>query len=309
MSKFYSNGKLLLTGEYFVLEGAKALAIPTKFGQDLVVTPIEESQLIWNSFTEEGACWLEAIFDLPKLRLVSATFNSDKEGGNDKIAENLREILVQVKKLNASFLNSKKGFLVKTNLTFPKNWGLGTSSTLVNNISNWAKINPYQLLETTFGGSGYDIACAQNNTPILYTKNRVNPFVEKVKFNPSFKENLYFVYLNKKQNSREGIQRFKQLKGNLTSEINQISSLTDEFLTCKNLNDFEKIVIAHEEIVSKTIHLKTIQDELFSDYFGQTKSLGAWGGDFILATGNEATPNYFKQKGFEIVIPYKKMEL
>jgi len=309
MSKFYSNGKLLLTGEYFVLEGAKSLAIPTKFGQDLVVIPINESQLIWNSFTDKGTCWLEAIFDLPKLRLVSATFNSDKEGGNDKIAENLKEILVQAKKINTSFLNSKKGFLVKTNLTFPQNWGLGTSSTLINNISNWAKINPYQLLENTFGGSGYDIACAQINTPILYTQNSINPFVEKVKFNPSFKENLYFVYLNKKQNSREGIQRFKQLKGNLTSEINQISSLTDAFLTCKNLNDFEKIVMEHEKIVSKTIHLKTIQEELFSDYFGQTKSLGAWGGDFILATGNEATPNYFKQKGFETVIPYKKMEL
>ena len=307
MSKFYSNGKLLLTGEYFVLEGAKSLAVPTTCGQDLKVAPIKEPQLIWNSFTEKGACWLEAIFDLPKLRLVSATFNSDKEGGNDKIAENLKEILVQAKKLNASFLNSKKGFLVKTNLTFPKNWGLGTSSTLINNISNWAKINPYQLLENTFGGSGYDIACAQNNTPILYTKNSVSPFVEKVKFNPSFKENLYFVYLNKKQNSREGIQRFKQLKGNLTSEIKAITSLTNEFVACVNLKDFEKLVAEHEKIVSKILHLKKVQELYFSDYFGQTKSLGAWGGDFILATGNEATPNYFKQKGFQTVIPYQDL--
>jgi mevalonate kinase len=28
---FYSNGKLLLTGEYLVLDGAKSLALPTKF--------------------------------------------------------------------------------------------------------------------------------------------------------------------------------------------------------------------------------------------------------------------------------------
>lgn len=309
MNRFYSNGKLLLTGEYFVLEGAKALAIPTKFGQDLVVTPINESKLIWNSFTENGECWLEAVFDLPKLRLISATFNSNKDGGNDKIAENLKEILVQAKKINTSFLDSEKGFLVKTNLTFPKNWGLGTSSTLINNVSNWAKINPYQLLKNTFGGSGYDIACAQNNTPILYKQNGIKPFVKKVNFNLSFKESLYFVYLNKKQNSREGIQRFKELKGNLTSEIEQISDLTEAFLTCENLKDFEKLLMEHEKIVSKTIHLKTIQKKLFSDYFGQTKSLGAWGGDFILATGNSDTPNYFKQKGFEIVIPYKNMEL
>jgi hypothetical protein len=28
--KFYSNGKLLITGEYLVLDGAKAFALPTK---------------------------------------------------------------------------------------------------------------------------------------------------------------------------------------------------------------------------------------------------------------------------------------
>ncbi|MDB4497362.1 GHMP kinase, partial [Flavobacteriaceae bacterium] len=31
LNTFYSNGKLLLTGEYLVLEGATALAVPTKF--------------------------------------------------------------------------------------------------------------------------------------------------------------------------------------------------------------------------------------------------------------------------------------
>ncbi len=39
-------------------------------------------------------------------------------------------------------------------------------------------------------------------------------------------------------------------------------------------------------------------DKIFLDYFGQTKSLGAWGGDFILATGNKDTPKYFKNKGY-----------
>ncbi|WP_299525961.1 GYDIA family GHMP kinase [uncultured Lutibacter sp.] len=309
MKKYYSNGKLLLTGEYFVLDGAKSLAVPTTCGQDLVVEPINEPQLLWNSYTNDGECWLEAIFDLPKLRLVSATFEAEEDGGNDKLAENLNKILVETKKLNPSFLNSDKGFSVKTNLTFPKNWGLGTSSTLIINISNWAKINPYKLLEHTFGGSGYDIACAQSNSPILYTKNGFDPIIDKVAFNPSFKDQLYFVYLNKKQNSREGIQRFKKLKGNLTSEIAQISKLTEEFLICKNLIDFEKLITEHEQIVSKTVQLKTVQEQLFSDYFGQTKSLGAWGGDFILATGNEDTINYFNKKGFETVIPYQDLIL
>jgi len=309
MKEFYSNGKLLLTGEYFVLDGAKSLAVPTTCGQNLTVELIKEPQLIWKSFTNTGECWLEAIFDLPKLRLISADFKSNEDGGNDTLAEDLGEILIATNKLNNSFLNSESGFLVKTNLTFPKNWGLGTSSTLINNLANWAIINPYELLENTFGGSGYDIACAQNNSPILYTKNNSIPIVEEVDFNPIFKEKLYFVYLNKKQNSREGIKLFKALKGNLTSEILQISELTDTFVKCSNLNDFEKLLFEHEQLVSKTIQLKTVQEELFSDYFGQTKSLGAWGGDFILATGNSDSPNYFNKKGFQTVIPYQDLIL
>ena len=307
MKQYYSNGKLLLTGEYFVLDGAKSLAVPTACGQDLTIEPIKEPQLIWQSFTNTGKCWLEVIFDLPKLRLVSADFEAVKDGGNDTLAENLRTILIETQKLNSAFLKSENGFLVKTNLTFPKNWGLGTSSTLINNIANWAQVNPYQLLESTFGGSGYDIACAQHNTPILYTRNGINPLVEKVTFNPNFKEQLYFVYLNKKQNSREGIKRYKSLKGTLTSEIQQISKLSDLFLASDNLKDFEKLLVEHEQLVSKTIQLQTVQKTFFSDYFGQTKSLGAWGGDFILATGNEDTPSYFKQKGFETVIPYAEL--
>lgn len=304
-----SHGKLLLSGEYFVLDGAKSLAVPTKYGQDLCVKSIQEPQLVWQSFSENGECWLEAIFDLPKLRLINATFEAEQDGGKDVLAENLKKILLETRKLNPSFLNSEKGFLVKTKLDFPRNWGLGTSSTLINNIANWAKVNPFKLLENTFGGSGYDIACAQHNSPILFIKHNNEIVVEEVNFNPTFIEQLYFVHLNKKQNSREGIERYKKLKGNLTSEIKQISDLANDFLTCQKLSDFERLMKEHEKIVSKTIRLKPIQEQLFSDYFGQTKSLGAWGGDFILATGNADSPNYFNQKGFSTLIPYQKMVL
>ena len=139
MKEFYSNGKLLLTGEYFVLDGAKSLAVPTTCGQDLIVKKNDDSQLIWKSYTNEGECWLEAIFDLPKLRLVSADFNSENDGGNDMLAEKLNNILFEIRKLNPNFLNSNQGVLVETHLTFPKNWGLGTSSTLINNLANWEK--------------------------------------------------------------------------------------------------------------------------------------------------------------------------
>ena len=306
---FYSNGKLLLTGEYLVLDGAKALALPTKFGQDLVEEKIKEPQLIWGSFTHTGECWFEAVFDLPKLRLVNCTFNSDKEGSAEFIAETLLNILEEAKKVNAAFLNSESGFVVKTNLTFPRNWGLGTSSTLVNSIASWANIDAFQLLWNSFKGSGYDIACAQNNTPIFYQIEDEKPVVKQVEFNPSFKENLFFVHLNQKQDSKEGIAKFRESGENYQNEIERISAISDEFLKTDSILDFNKLIVEHEQIISSIIKLKPVKEKLFPDYFGEIKSLGAWGGDFVLVTGNNETPMYFKNKGFETILSYSEMIL
>jgi len=307
--EFYSNGKLLLTGEYLVLDGAKALALPTKFGQNLIVEKIAEPQLIWGSFTNTGDCWFEAVFDLPKLRLVSATFNSDKEGSADFIAETLLEILEEAKNLNPNFLNVDGGYIVKTKLTFPRNWGLGSSSTLINSIASWAKVDAFKLLWNSFKGSGYDIACAQNNTAIFYQIKDKNPIIEQFNFNPIFKENLFFVFLNKKQDSKEGIAKFRESKKDFSVELKRISELTEAFLVAESLQDFEKLIIEHEQIISSIIKIKPVKEKLFSDYFGEIKSLGAWGGDFVMVTGNEKTPSYFKNKGFEIVISYSEMIL
>ncbi len=307
--EFYSNGKLLLTGEYLVLDGAKALALPTKFGQNLIVEKIVEPQLIWGSFTNTGECWFEAVFDLPKLRLVSATFNSDKEGSADFIAETLLEILEEARNLNPEFLNVDGGYILKTKLTFPRNWGLGSSSTLINSIASWAKVDAFKLLWNSFKGSGYDIACAQNNTAIFYQIKDKNPIIEQVNFNPIFKENLFFVFLNKKQDSKEGIAKFRESKKDFSVELKRISELSEAFLVAESLQDFEKLIIEHEQIISSIIKIKPVKEKLFSDYFGEIKSLGAWGGDFVMVTGNEKTPSYFKNKGFEIVISYSEMIL
>lgn len=306
---FYSNGKLLLTGEYVVLEGAKSLAVPTKFGQDLIVEKIREPQLIWGSFTNTGECWFEAVFDLQKLRLVNCSFNSDKEGNAAFIAETLLTILKEAKKLNPDFLQTKNGFVVKTNLTFPRDWGLGSSSTLINSIASWANVDAFKLLWNSFKGSGYDIACAQNNSPIFYQLENKKPIVEHVAFNPSFKENLFFVHLNRKQDSKEGIAKFRATKQHIEKEIKMISEISDAFLNVKSLNDFNRLIVEHEKIISSIIKVKTVKENLFPAYFGEIKSLGAWGGDFVLATGNSNTPAYFKNKGFETILSYSEMVL
>ena len=299
----------MLTGEYLVLEGATALAVPAKFGQDLSVEKIKEPQLIWGSFTNTGDCWFEAVFELPKLRLVNATFNSDSDGSADFIAETLQDILLETRKLNPEFLQSEQGFQVKTNLTFPRDWGLGTSSTLINNIAQWAKVDAFQLLWNSFSGSGYDIANAKHKTPILYQVNNQQPVVKQVDFLPSFSDQLFFVHLNKKQDSKAGIARFKEKREKINNEIQLVSEISKQLIHEQKLSEFEKLIHEHEKIISSIIELPTVKERLFSDYFGTLKSLGAWGGDFILATGDKNTPQYFKAKGYTTILRYSDMVL
>lgn len=299
--EFYSNGKLLLTGEYVVLDGAKALAIPTSYGQSLHVTQINESKLIWESLDEKGTPWFQRTFEL-------SSFSKDATYTNE-VAQTLHNLLSECKRLNPNFLSDSNGFHVKTELTFPRNWGLGSSSTLIHNIALWANVNPFTLLWNAFKGSGYDIACAKHNSPIIYQLQKKQPIVEEVDFHPSFSEQLYFVYLNEKQNSRNAIQNYTKRKGKIANEIKVINAITSEMQTSSSLVDFNLLIHEHEAIIADIIKEFPVQQRLFSDYFGQTKSLGAWGGDFMLATGNTDTPSYFKSKGFEIIIPFDEMIL
>ncbi|MCF1190860.1 GHMP kinase [Mangrovimonas sp. AS39] len=293
---FYSNGKLLLSGEYVVLDGALSLAFPTKYGQSLTVSPLDEDFVTWRSFDENNLCWLEV--QLP-LHL--------KADGSSPLEERLIQILKATRTLNPDFLS--QGALIETKLDFPRNWGLGTSSTLINNIAQWAEINPFKLLNFTFGGSGYDIACAQTNSPILYQIKDQQPSFEPVPFNPSFKEHLYFVFLNQKQNSREGIKKYHQSKENTQQTISEINDITQQMASSQDLESFSHLMNAHENLISKVIQMPTIKTKSFPDFEGSIKSLGAWGGDFILVASPKNPTTYFKQKGFEIIIPFKDMIL
>ncbi|MCI4443428.1 MAG: hypothetical protein JHC39_07985, partial [Lentimicrobium sp.] len=193
--EFYSNGKLLITGEYLVLDGAKAFALPTKFGQNLIVEKGIPQEIQWTSFDADGSIWFEDTFSFAAISNKIIT-------GKTSVRNTLIEILHEGYLLNPDFLSQGEGYSVRTQLSFPRNWGLGTSSTLINNIAQWLAIDAFVLLNNSFGGSGYDIACAQNDSPILYHLDNGKPIVEKVIFAPEFSEKIYFVYLDKKQSSK-----------------------------------------------------------------------------------------------------------
>lgn len=299
MQKFQSNGKLLITGEYLVLDGAMALAVPTKFGQSLEVTTLNKPILVWKSFDFKDDIWFETVFKINHNEISTQALN------NNGKTERLLQILQLAKKLNPGFL--KSGCQVENKLTFPQDWGLGSSSTLINNMANWAQIDAYRLLDQTFGGSGYDIACAQHDTAITYQIENNNRHIKKANFNPSFKDSLYFVYLNKKQNSRDGIAQYKANTSNKTYVIKEISGITSQLISCSNLTDCNLLINRHEQIISSIIHQVPVKEALFSDFKGSVKSLGAWGGDFVLVTSEENPTAYFRSKGYDTIVPYPEM--
>jgi mevalonate kinase len=302
LKTYYSNGKLLLTAEYLVLDGAIALAFPTKFGQSLTIQNSNSEKISWKSFDVDGSLWYEDSFSIKDIKLKNNRFQN-------QITNTLIEILHQAHLQNPNFLIPETGFCIETTLTFSKNWGLGTSSTLINNIAQWFGVDGFELLQQSFGGSGYDIACAQHNSPILFQLLERKPKITEVVFKPHFSEHLYFVYLNQKQNSRAAIENYKSKKQNLNKFIGEINQLTNEILESINFSNFCELMVQHENILSQILEQTTIQEKLFADFDGAIKSLGAWGGDFVLVASSKNPSNYFSTKGFNTIFKFDDMIL
>lgn len=293
---FFSSGKLLITSEYAVIDGACALALPTKLGQSMTVINNKEPGIHWVAKDVDGSIWFEDHFHVNDFQSTLQT---------NETTSLLQQILLVARELNPGFLSNPIGYNIETQLGFSKDWGLGSSSTLVNNVAQWANVNPFYVQEKVFGGSGYDIACAEKRNSITYQLIDQKPTVVDVAFKPPFHEYLFFVYMNKKQNSRTSIQNhYCGVSDELRNDLN---TLTKRFIKTRKASEFQTLMIAHERIISKLIGIPPVQQTVFSDYEGVVKSLGAWGGDFVLACGPKNSREYFLEKGYGICIPYFKL--
>jgi len=304
IAAFHSNGKLLITGEYLVLDGALAMAVPTKYGQRLEVSLHEDfSGIRWEAkVLNQG--WLQVNFG---SRLFNIIHTNDQ-----KLALHLKGILKKAFDIAKIPVDNQKGIKIRTNLDFDKNWGLGSSSTLLSNIGYWLDVNPHQLARQTSNGSGVDVAAARSDQPIFYQLVDGEPKVRTVDFSPVFKQNLYFVHLGKKQNSSNSVENYKKKVKASSGIIEEVSLLSEVIRTAQSLFDFNKALAQHEEIISSLIGMPRIKDEYFQDFNGEIKSLGAWGGDFVMATydGEEKDlRHYFHQKGHKTILSYEDMVL
>ena len=177
---------------------------------------------------------------------------------------------------------------------------------MISNLSQFAEIDPYELNNRIFNGSGYDIACAKSKSPLLYRLIKNKRDIEMVSFRPIFHEKIYFVYLNTKQNSLTEIRKYKNLNPSNTL-ISEVSDITKKLLKSSDLKNFNDLIHSHEKIISKLISKQPIKQELFKDFRGEIKSLGAWGGDFIMASCDEDPSSYFRNKGFKTILKYSDL--
>jgi mevalonate kinase len=333
MSRYSSHGKFLLTGEYLVLKWALALALPLKLGQSLEVETLDsnENRLQWDAFRPEGK-WFSVTLNRENL----VNFSTD----DPEKAMRLSQILQAVKQLNPKAFEGND-LRFTTHLDFDPNWGFGSSSTLIANLARWANVNPYELLKLTFGGSGYDIACATAEGPIYYQVSTQEPalrsfdkltdlqgpqgakvvepvetptpIVEPINFQPSFANHLFFVYQGQKQSSSKEIKAFlaKANPVDLQKDIEAVSEISRAVPKCESLDEFGMLMQCHERIISRCIGQEPVQKR-FPDFEGVLKSLGAWGGDFILVAtewDEKQVREYFKGKGLEVIFGYKEVVL
>lgn len=302
---FYGHGKLLLSGEYFVLDGAMALALPTSVGQSMKVKYRHSYQptLNWKSYDHTGNVWFESDYEFWHFKPIKNQDSAKQDF--------VQHVLSSVRLQNPHFLRDDMDVFIETKIEFPLEWGLGSSSTFLYNIAQWAYVSPFELLKNTIGGSGYDIACAQAMGPIKFQRVDNKPQWETINFNPTFKDNIYFLYLGMKQNSQEEVEHFEttHIEGK-AQIIHDVTQLTQEMISCQNLQTFNKIILAHEDIIATSLKYEKVKDKYFKDFWGEVKSLGAWGGDFAMVTSDRTpseTRDYFSAKGFTTFIPFSEI--
>lgn len=300
--KYYSHGKLLIAGEYLVLNGATSLTVPLTSGQSLEVTKEgDQDTLTWESY-EQHKLWFEGKFNTEFFDIIEST--------DQRISEKLRVILKQTIGLNPKFNDRLKSTNVKTNSEFKFHWGFGSSSTLLSNIAFWADVDPFELHLKTSSGSGYDVVVAREDGPIFFKKRKNDFSIEKVNFDPQFKDHIYFIYLGQKQDSAISVDQFKSRKRSFRNETKLISDLSRHIASASTLEDFEFYLKEHEMIIASILKQKRIKEARFIDLEGEIKSLGAWGGDFAMMTWHDSKKKliqYLGEKNIDTIFSFKEL--
>jgi len=298
----YAHGKLLITGEYLVLQGAEALAVPLKLGQHVSIKPARGADLHWKSLRPDGSVWFEGQFSMLDF---TAQETSDQD-----MANRLTDILTAVTRQNPDFLADWKGQKVECRLEFDPAWGMGSSSTLIHAIAEWGEVDPWTLYDQTFGGSGYDLACATAEGPILYRNTEDEIHITPLGLDWGFADQLLLVYSGNKMNSRHSVDQHADALRKAASEVEAISLLSNQVVDAESLDEWMGYLTEHNQRLSRILQVEA--NPWAPDFPGLIKPLGAWGGDFFLAASHEdpkAMKRWLAERGFPVVFSWRELVL
>lgn len=296
---FFARGKLLLTSEYVVLDGIPAVAVPTYKGQRLEVNEAaDRSVLAWTARAHDGSIWLEGSLErTPEGWKPSSAFAPPAPA-----LDGLAGLLTAAEHLRGTPL---PGGSAETFLEFPNDYGWGSSSTLISLVAQWAEVDALALHFATQNGSGYDAVCALASGPIRYT--RTGPASAQwvpVSLAHWPHNTLYLVHLGEKQRSAQDVVRYRNIAPNplLLKAVGEAAEL---LYKASSPLEWSEAARTHEEAMGKVLGRTPVAETRFANYPHAVKSLGAWGGDFVLAQVLEASDlQWFKERGFSTVLPW-----
>lgn len=232
------------------------------------------AELHWITLNEKKEKWFDC-----KLNLID--FSIEKTSDPEKAAI-IQNLIKTAARLNSDFLSKWKKYKITNQLEFSTDWGWGSSSTLIANIAEWAEISPFELFFETQTGSGYDVAAAIADGPILYQKTEDELSFEEIEMNPVLLSNSFVFYRGNKTSSQEAVSRWQSQKRWKRDDIELISRITENIAGNCALPDTIAGIREHEKVISRILDTPFLQND-YHDYEGVIKSLGAWGGDFALA--------------------------
>ena len=260
-----------MSGEYWVLHGAEALAIATEKGQTLRYEEAD-CELHWVAKDSEDRVWMDCV------------------ASQDP---HLSRILNAVLKLKGNLPSRGR---VSTKLEFNRNWGWGSSSSLIDLIAQWTGLDPIELHFETSEGSGFDVACARAGGAIAYQKTGPRSAVWNSVASAHWPhEHFGLVYLGGKQDSQREVTKIRREP--LASELDAISALSRHLASSKDAEAWSEAIDELEDRTASWLRMERVQNR-FAGVRATIKSLGAWGGDFALAVAQDPEDlKYFPLNG------------
>jgi hypothetical protein len=300
-SEFHANGKLLLTGEYLVLAGARALALPLRFGQDMVAADAPAGLIDWTSSTPAGT-WFTAKFETESLRIISTD--------DLKTADELKKILSSLRHLNPGLFSDAAGHSIIIRSNYPLEWGLGSSSSLCHLVASWAGVDAFDLHSLISTGSGYDVACAGRQDLLYYQLKDRKPLITPAIAGRALREHSYFAWLGNKQDTGPEIEAFRTNRDYSEKDIDEVSEISLLICGAKSYDELFRLTEEHESVLSTILKREPIARR-FPGFPGTAKSLGAWGGDFAMFVSGQEPAEVIRilhTMGFQKVFTYNDIK-